>query len=82
MSASHVPTLYTFPFPFSTSHCASPCGPLSPFKDGTNDDTFHALFKPIMRRIMEVFQPGAIVMQCGEGTAGGELDGQRDGASS
>ncbi|PNW72318.1 hypothetical protein CHLRE_16g673150v5 [Chlamydomonas reinhardtii] len=36
-----------------------------PLKDGTNDDTFHALFKPIMRRVMEVFRPEAIVMQCG-----------------
>lgn len=36
-----------------------------PLKDGTADDTFHALFKPIMRKVMEVFQPGAIVMQCG-----------------
>lgn len=35
-------------------------------QDGTNDDTFHALFKPIMRRVMEVFRPEAIVMQCGE----------------
>lgn len=36
-----------------------------PLKDGTDDDTFHRLFKPIMTKIMEVFQPGAIVMQCG-----------------
>ena len=37
-----------------------------PLKDGTTDDTFHALYKPIMRKVMEVFQPEAIVMQCGE----------------
>ncbi|GAX79964.1 hypothetical protein CEUSTIGMA_g7403.t1 [Chlamydomonas eustigma] len=36
-----------------------------PLKDGTTDDTFHALFKPILRKVMEVFRPGAIVMQCG-----------------
>ena len=36
-----------------------------PLKDGTSDDTFHALFKPIMRKCMDVFQPGAVVMQCG-----------------
>ncbi|GBF99104.1 histone deacetylase [Raphidocelis subcapitata] len=36
-----------------------------PLRDGTSDETFHALFKPIMSTIMEVFQPGAIVMQCG-----------------
>eukprot|EP00879_Flechtneria_rotunda_P026574 GHRR01028346.1.p1 GENE.GHRR01028346.1~~GHRR01028346.1.p1 ORF type:complete len:419 (+),score=87.07 GHRR01028346.1:310-1566(+) len=36
-----------------------------PLKDGTDDKTFHALFKPVMTKVMEVFQPGAIVMQCG-----------------
>jgi histone deacetylase 1/2 len=35
-------------------------------QDGTDDRTFHALFKPIMAKVMESFQPGAIVMQCGE----------------
>eukprot|EP00878_Enallax_costatus_P046254 GHUV01056012.1.p1 GENE.GHUV01056012.1~~GHUV01056012.1.p1 ORF type:complete len:124 (-),score=26.49 GHUV01056012.1:150-521(-) len=36
------------------------------WQDGTDDKTFHSLFKPIMAKVMEVFQPGAIVMQCGE----------------
>jgi len=36
-----------------------------PLKDGTTDDTFHALFQPVMRKVVETFQPGAIVMQCG-----------------
>uniref|UniRef100_A0A7S0RD65 Histone deacetylase n=1 Tax=Chlamydomonas leiostraca TaxID=1034604 RepID=A0A7S0RD65_9CHLO len=36
-----------------------------PLKDGTTDDSFLSLFRPIMRKVMEVFQPGAIVMQCG-----------------
>ncbi|WIA14112.1 hypothetical protein OEZ85_002657 [Tetradesmus obliquus] len=36
-----------------------------PLKDGTDDRTFHALFKPIMAKVMEAFQPGAVVMQCG-----------------
>ena len=36
-----------------------------PMRDGTDDATFHRLFKPIMARIMEVFQPGAVVLQCG-----------------
>ncbi len=40
-----------------------------PLNEGTTDDTFHALFKPIMRKVMETFQPSAIVMQCGEGSA-------------
>jgi histone deacetylase 1/2 len=37
-----------------------------PLKDGTTDETFLSLFKPILAKVMEVFQPGAIVMQCGE----------------
>ncbi|KAL6744804.1 histone deacetylase [Haematococcus lacustris] len=36
-----------------------------PLRDGTSDDTFLGLFKPIMAKIMEVFRPGAIVLQCG-----------------
>ncbi|KAF8061327.1 HDA9 [Scenedesmus sp. PABB004] len=36
-----------------------------PLKDGTDDRTFHGLFKPIMAKVMETFQPGAVVMQCG-----------------
>jgi acetoin utilization deacetylase AcuC-like enzyme len=34
-------------------------------RDGADDATFHRLFKPIMARVMEVFQPGAVVLQCG-----------------
>lgn len=36
-----------------------------PLKDGTDDKTFHRLYRPIMDKVMEVFKPGAIVMQCG-----------------
>lgn len=36
-----------------------------PMKDGTDDATFHRLFKPIMAKVMEVFSPGAVVLQCG-----------------
>ena len=32
---------------------------------GTTDVMFLELFKPIMRKVMEVFQPGAVVLQCG-----------------
>jgi hypothetical protein len=35
-------------------------------QNGTDDKTFHALFQPIMSKVMEVFRPGAIVIQCGE----------------
>lgn len=36
-----------------------------PLRDGLDDATFGQLFQPIMAKVMEVFKPGAIVMQCG-----------------
>eukprot|EP00191_Tetraselmis_sp_GSL018_P004661 CAMPEP_0177599656 /NCGR_PEP_ID=MMETSP0419_2-20121207/13120_1 /TAXON_ID=582737 /ORGANISM="Tetraselmis sp., Strain GSL018" /LENGTH=422 /DNA_ID=CAMNT_0019092425 /DNA_START=487 /DNA_END=1756 /DNA_ORIENTATION=+ len=36
-----------------------------PLNDGCDDETFLALFKPIMAKVMEMFQPGAVVLQCG-----------------
>ncbi|KAK9836274.1 hypothetical protein WJX81_001417 [Elliptochloris bilobata] len=36
-----------------------------PLDNGTDDATFHRLFKPIMEKVVQVFQPGAIVLQCG-----------------
>jgi hypothetical protein len=41
--------------------------------------TSHPL-KPILRKVMEVFQPGAIVMQCGEEDVDGEVTDQEIGA--
>lgn len=38
----------------------------APLHTGITDDTyFYDLFKPVLDKIMEVFQPGAIVLQCG-----------------
>mmetsp|Transcript_33202 Transcript_33202/g.63734 ORF Transcript_33202/g.63734 Transcript_33202/m.63734 type:complete len:430 (+) Transcript_33202:466-1755(+) len=36
-----------------------------PLKDGLDDTSFQRMFKPIMTKVMEVYQPGAIVLQCG-----------------
>jgi len=36
-----------------------------PLRDGIDDVTFLSIFKPVMRRIMEVYRPGAVVLQCG-----------------
>ncbi|GMH36083.1 hypothetical protein BSKO_03951 [Bryopsis sp. KO-2023] len=36
-----------------------------PMRDGLDDNTFRQLFRPIMSKVMEIFKPGAIVMQCG-----------------
>lgn len=37
-----------------------------PFNLGLNDAQFWSVFEPVMTKVMEVFQPGAIVLQCGE----------------
>lgn len=37
-----------------------------PIKLGATDGTFHSLFKPIMSKVMEVYRPNVIVLQCGE----------------
>ena len=37
-----------------------------PLMAGADNSTFHRLFKPIMRDVMSTFQPGAVVLQCGE----------------
>ena len=37
-----------------------------PLHDGMDDEAYHYLFKPIMTKIMENYQPGAIVLQSGE----------------
>ena len=36
-----------------------------PLKDGIDDTTYRELFRPIIQRIMEVYQPDAVVFQCG-----------------
>ncbi|RCV26562.1 hypothetical protein SETIT_5G255900v2 [Setaria italica] len=46
-----------------------------PLNEGMDDQGYHGLFRPIMAKVMEVFQPEAIVMQCG----GDSLSGDRLG---
>ncbi len=37
-----------------------------PLLEGIDDDMYLGLFKPIMRKVIEMFAPEAIVLQCGE----------------
>ncbi len=37
-----------------------------PLMMGTTDSTFHSLFKPIMTKVVEIFNPTAVVLQCGD----------------
>jgi len=43
-----------------------------PLKDGINDESYHRLYYPIIDRIMEVFQPSVVVMQCGADSLNGD----------
>ena len=45
----------------------------APLNNGITDDTyFDDLFQPLLSKIMEVFQPGAIVLQCGADSLTGD----------
>ena len=37
----------------------------APLSSGMTDATYEALFRPVLAKIMEIYQPGAIVLQCG-----------------
>jgi len=43
-----------------------------PLHDGMDDPSFLALFRPIISKIMEVYQPGAVVLQCGADSLSGD----------
>eukprot|EP00250_Pteridium_aquilinum_P010413 c19368_g1_i1 orf=1202-2872(+) len=43
-----------------------------PLNDGIDDDSYHSLFKPIISKVMEVYQPGAVVLQCGADSLSGD----------
>lgn len=43
-----------------------------PLHDGMDDESYHTVFKPVISKIMEKFQPGAIVLQCGADSLSGD----------
>ncbi|KAL6870976.1 hypothetical protein ACP4OV_014824 [Aristida adscensionis] len=43
-----------------------------PLEAGTGDERYHALFRPITARAMEVFRPGAVVLQSGADSLAGD----------
>jgi len=57
-----------------------------PLQAGMDDESYRNIFRPIMSKVMENFQPGAIVMQCGADSLSGDrlgcfnlsLDGHAD----
>ncbi|KIK54758.1 hypothetical protein GYMLUDRAFT_76904 [Collybiopsis luxurians FD-317 M1] len=43
-----------------------------PLKDGMTDATFKSVFDPVMERIIEVFRPSVVVLQCGADSLSGD----------
>ncbi|KAI8529066.1 hypothetical protein RHMOL_Rhmol12G0196700 [Rhododendron molle] len=43
-----------------------------PLNDGIDDASFRGLFRPILQKVMEVYQPDAVVLQCGADSLAGD----------
>jgi len=43
-----------------------------PLRDGIDDESFTSIFRDVMSKVMEHFQPGAIVLQCGTDSLSGD----------
>lgn len=43
-----------------------------PLKDGIDDEMYCDIFKPVVSRIMEVYQPTVVVLQCGADSISGD----------
>ena len=43
-----------------------------PLRDGINDENYQGIFEPVMQRIIDWYQPGAIVLQCGSDSLSGD----------
>lgn len=43
-----------------------------PLHDGMDDESFKSVFQPVIGKVMEVYQPGAVVMQCGADSLSGD----------
>jgi len=43
-----------------------------PLHDGIDDASFEAIFKDVMKKVMEVYKPGAVVLQCGADSLSGD----------
>uniref|UniRef100_A0A2K5PPR7 Histone deacetylase 1 n=1 Tax=Cebus imitator TaxID=2715852 RepID=A0A2K5PPR7_CEBIM len=43
-----------------------------PLRDGIDDESYEAIFKPAMSKVMEMFQPSAAVLHCGSDSLSGD----------
>jgi acetoin utilization deacetylase AcuC-like enzyme len=45
-----------------------------PLHDGIDDQSYETIFKPVLDKIMEIYKPTAIVLQCGADSLTGRLN--------
>lgn len=43
-----------------------------PLRDGIDDETYQSIFKPIASKVLEVYRPSVIVLQCGADSLAGD----------
>lgn len=43
-----------------------------PLRDGIDDDSYESIFAPVMTKVMETYQPSAVVLQCGADSLSGD----------
>ena len=43
-----------------------------PLRDGIDDQSYASVYRPVIGQVMEVFQPGAVVLQCGADSLSGD----------
>lgn len=43
-----------------------------PLRDGIDDESYRTIFEPVMSKVMEVYRPGVVVMQCGSDSLTGD----------
>jgi len=48
------------------------CAINMPLKDGITDDDYRGVFRPIIGKVMEVYNPTAVVLQCGADSLSGD----------
>ncbi|XP_064625445.1 probable histone deacetylase 1-B [Lineus longissimus] len=43
-----------------------------PLRDGIDDDSYESIFCPVLTKVMEMYQPSAVVLQCGADSLSGD----------
>ncbi|CAL1696435.1 unnamed protein product [Somion occarium] len=43
-----------------------------PLRDGITDESYKSVFEPVIRQVMETYDPGAVVLQCGTDSLSGD----------